>query len=225
MDHVGGLAKVAVRHEIGAGPFFSDLEDMVDFLSQKFMEKKDPVYHAKEIDVKQLEVDWADARLKYYRPIKGSNSFQIIVFCPNNTAIRAAEHLCICDQYKNDYGTCDLFTDYTQVVQTLNKMNRHSNYDENEKNEEHVKVPDYFLLLGSVCALAAANKAVDAIWFVQIKWEFESTTSVSDDYGHIVTPGPKYMLGHFLEQVSDQITSKTYKLIDKETIFYRESVV
>ena len=33
------------------------------------------------------------------------------------------------------------------------------------------------------------------------------------------------MLGHFLEQVSDQITSKTYKLIDKETIFYRESVV
>ena len=32
------------------------------------------------------------------------------------------------------------------------------------------------------------------------------------------------MLGHFLKQVSDQITSKTYKLIDKETIFYRESV-
>ena len=27
------------------------------------------------------------------------------------------------------------------------------------------------------------------------------------------------------KQVSDQITSKTYKLIDKETIFYRESVV
>ena len=33
------------------------------------------------------------------------------------------------------------------------------------------------------------------------------------------------MLEHFLEQVSDQTTRKTYKLIDKETIFYRESVV
>ena len=33
------------------------------------------------------------------------------------------------------------------------------------------------------------------------------------------------MLEHFLEQVSDQVTSKTYKLIDKEKIFYRESVV
>ena len=99
------------------------------------------------------------------------------------------------------------------MVQTLNKINRHSNYNENEKNEEHVKAPDDFLLTGSVCALAAANNSVD------------TSTSVSDDYGHIVTPGQKYMLGHFLEQVSDQITSKTYKLIDKETIFYRESVL
>ena len=64
-----------------------------------------------------------------------------------------------------------------------------------------------------------------ALWFLQIKGEFESTPSVSDDYGHIVTPGQKYLLGHFLEQVSDQITSKAYKLIDKEVIFYRESIV
>ena len=38
---------------------------MFDFLSQKFMGKKDPVYHVKEIDVKQLEIAWADARLIY----------------------------------------------------------------------------------------------------------------------------------------------------------------
>ena len=162
---------------------------MFDFLSQKFMGKKDPVYHVKEIDVKQLEIAWADARLKYYYPIKGSNSFQIIVFCPNNIIIRAAEYLCISDQCKSDYSICDLFTDYTQVVQTLNKIKRHSNYDENEKNEEHVKAPNDFLLPGSVCALAAANKSVDTLWFVQIKGNFESTISVSDDYGHIVTPG------------------------------------
>ena len=57
MDHISGVAKVAIRHEIGAGPFYSDSEDMVDFLSQKCMEKKDPVYHVKETDVKQLEID------------------------------------------------------------------------------------------------------------------------------------------------------------------------
>ena len=67
--------------------------------------------------------------------------------------------------------------------------------------------------------------SVDTLWFIQIKGEFESTTSISDDYWHIVTPGQEYMLGHFLEQGSDQITSKTYKLIDEEMIFSRESVV
>lgn len=89
---------VAIRRETGAGFFFSDSQDMVDFLSQKFMEKKDPVYQVNEIDVKQLEIARTDARLKYYHPIKGSNTFQVMVFCPNNTSIRAAEHLCICDQ-------------------------------------------------------------------------------------------------------------------------------
>ena len=72
-----------------------------------------------------------------------------------------------------------------------------------------MKAPDDFLLPGSVCTLAAANNSADTLWFVQIKGEFESTTSVSDDYGHIITPGQTYMLGHFLEQVSDQIKSKT----------------
>ena len=68
-----------------------------------------------------------------------------MVFCPNNTIIRAAKHLCICDQSKNNYGTYDLFIDYTQVVQTLNKINKCPNYDENEKNEKRVKAPHDFL--------------------------------------------------------------------------------
>ena len=55
------------------------------------------------------------------------------------------------------------------MVQTLNKIHRHSNYDENEKNEEHVKAPDDFLLPGSVCTLATANDSVDTLWFVKLK--------------------------------------------------------
>ena len=67
----------------------------------------------------------------------------------------------------------------------MNKINKHSNYDKKEKNEEHMKALDDFLLPGSVCALAAANNSADTLWFVQIKGEFELTTSVSDYYGHI----------------------------------------
>ena len=39
VDHVGGLAKVAIRREIGAGPFFANLEDMVEFLNNKLGQK------------------------------------------------------------------------------------------------------------------------------------------------------------------------------------------
>ena len=114
---------------------------MVDFLSQKFMEKKDPVYQVNEIDVKQLEIARADARLKYYHPIKGSNTFQV-----NGILSQQHKHksswasLHMWSMYKNDCSSCDLYTDYTQVVQTLSKINRRSNYDENEKNEEHLEV-------------------------------------------------------------------------------------
>ena len=52
-----------------------------------------------------------------------------------------------------------------------------------------MKAPDDFLLPGSVCALAAVNNSVDTSWLVQMKGDFESTTRVSDDYGHIVTLG------------------------------------
>ena len=37
--HVGGLAKVAIRRQIGAGSFFVNSEDMVEFLNEKFGKK------------------------------------------------------------------------------------------------------------------------------------------------------------------------------------------
>ena len=44
--------------------------------------------------------------------------------------------------------------------------------------------------------------------FVQIIGEFNFSENVTVDYGHTASAGQKYMLGHFLEQVHDQITRK-----------------
>ena len=44
--------------------------------------------------------------------------------------------------------------------------------------------------------------------FVQIIGEFNFSENVTGDYGHTASAGQKYMLGHFLEQVHDQITRK-----------------
>ena len=61
---------------------------------------------------------------------------------------------------------------------------------------------------------------------MQIIGEFNSPENFIDDYGNTASTGEKYMLGHFLEQVHDQIISRKYKLMHKKKmIFYRESIV
>ena len=65
-----------------------------------------------------------------------------------------------------------------------------------------------FLLPGSVCAIAVDNKSTNTVWFVQIIGEFDYSENVIDDYGHTVSAGKEYILGHFLKQVHDQITRK-----------------
>ena len=82
------------------------------------------------------------------------------------------------------------------------------------------------MLPGSVCAIAADDKSTNIVWFVQTIGEFSFSENIIDGYGHTASPSQKFMLGYFLEQVHDQITTKKYKLIHKKNmIFYRESIV
>ena len=61
---------------------------------------------------------------------------------------------------------------------------------------------------------------------MQIIGKFDSLENVIDDYGNNASAGKKYMLGHFLEQVHDQITRRKYKLMhQKKMIFCKESIV
>ena len=61
---------------------------------------------------------------------------------------------------------------------------------------------------------------------MQIIGKFDSPENVIDDYGNTASAGEKYMLGHFLEQVYDQITRTKYKLMHKKkVIFCKESIV
>ena len=49
VDHVGGLAKTAVRREIVASEFFHDSSEMVIFLKEKFEKNSSTKYFVKEI--------------------------------------------------------------------------------------------------------------------------------------------------------------------------------
>ena len=59
-----------------------------------------------------------------------------------------------------------------------------------------------------MCVVAANNKSTGTASFVQIIGEFDSPENVTDDYGHTGSAGKKYVLGHFLEHIHDQITRK-----------------
>ena len=49
VDHVGGLAKVAIRREVAAGQQLSNAEGMINCLEGKFGESESPIYVFKDI--------------------------------------------------------------------------------------------------------------------------------------------------------------------------------
>ena len=121
VDHVGGLAKTAIRREITAGEFFSDTSHMVMFLKEKF-EVNSTKYFVKETDEQLLQIVRADNNLKDFISINGSALFQVILFKPNTAHILAASRLCLCSECKIEYGSCDLFKHYTINVKHLKKQ-------------------------------------------------------------------------------------------------------
>ena len=85
VDHVGGLAKVAIRRHIGTGGFLSNAGDMVEYLQQVCKDKHNPPYHIKEIESTSLEISRADACLMKFPTIDGSTLFHVMLFKPHLT--------------------------------------------------------------------------------------------------------------------------------------------
>ena len=110
VNHVEGLAKSSTRQYVGAGGKVLNATDFKDFLETMFTEKPNPTFFLKLTDVDDLADSWAEARLKKYLMIEGSDNFQVIVFQSNSTTFKAAFHLCICDWWLIDYGSCSLFS-------------------------------------------------------------------------------------------------------------------
>ena len=133
MDH--GLAKSAIRREITIGVFFSDAEEMVNFLSSIFEVIESPKYVVKEIYQKILEETHMANKLKIAQTADRSSSFQVIVFNLDSTEIKASERICICETCKNNYGTCSLFKLYIMQVTNLKETSLRSSVSNAEAAE------------------------------------------------------------------------------------------
>lgn len=226
VDHVGGLAKVAIRLAVSQGHSFYCAAEMVEYLTDKFKHKESPKHYYKEIHSKDLEVKRIEARFTAFQTILGCDSFQVVIFSPNSTTIKASNRLCLCEQCQNDYGTCSLFTNYTPVVQQLNKVSLRSSREEAvlPDNETESVLTD-LLTEDVIIAVAADTKSIDSIWFIQFKQKLSSDIPATNDYGHIIPPGVNFFCGHFLERESCSTHAILFKISKKKTYFYKESVL
>ena len=113
---------------------------MVDFLQQKFGDHKNPSYFVKLIDAKYVNQVRDNAKLKVFHTNEGSSTFQVILFEPPSTfqvilfephsnILKATKKLCICNQCKQSYGSCNLFELYQFNVDLLNETTLRSNVE------------------------------------------------------------------------------------------------
>ena len=204
---------------------------MVSFLSSKFEVIESPKYAVKEIDQKLLEETRMANKLKIAQTVGGSSSFQVIVFNPDSTEIKASERICICETYKSNYGTivynyCIQLL-YTRQVTNLKETSLRSsvcNAEAAEIDDTSINNSD-FLLEGSICTVAAAEKSPNTVWFIHIDSQSTATEDLTDEYGVKVGAGQMFYMGSFLEQLSAVKSGIYCKKMKKRASFFKESVL
>lgn len=225
VDHVGGLAKCSIRRFVGTGGKVFNAKDCKDYLISKFGDKSNPSIFVKELQQDELSNLRAEARLKQYPTIDGSDSFQVIVFKPNSRSFKAAPRLCTCNICLIEYGSCSLFTEYQLLTYPLNKIYLRSDVVESNHEENDSNTSEEFILPGSYCAVAPDSSSQDSLWFIKIVDTVETNVEITDDYGNRIAPGLSCIEGRFLEKVEASAKGFLFKLSKKKTYFFRESVV
>ena len=92
--------------------------------------------------------------------------------------MKAAPRLCVCDECKTNYGSCQLFKEYEICCNHLKKNCLRSAYvsdigaEIEDDGEEHDQDEQLDVLLeGTVVALAADKKAYETFYLIQVTQE------------------------------------------------------
>ena len=224
MDHVGGLAKVALRREAAAERLkSSSATAMVECLETRFGENESPVYYFKEITTKELEESRIASRYMAVEPLRGSSSFGVMVINPIDNKVKVAKRLCTCKLCKIQIDSYENYEESEIIVHILNRPALRSTFDQEIEDVSHIEEPAEVLLKGVVVAVAADERHTDVVWFIKIEEEESvATDTLKDDYGNIIKAGQSYLKGKFLERIS---AGNKYRVAKKLTYFYRETIV
>ena len=183
-----------------------------------------PGYKFKNITPEQLEEARNEERLKIYSTISGSAKFQAMVFRPHQR-MKASPRICLCKECQVEYGSCHLFKEYDITINHLKKICLRSTFAdrigaEALEDDETTEV----LIKDSIVALAAGTKARETFYLMKItEEEKEASIKETDKWGTKIKEGQLHLRGQYFEAESGYDTR--YKLLKKEAIFFRESVV
>ena len=228
VDHVGGLTKTTIRRAIASGKILKTASGMVEFL-QTYLESTDKLTHkVLEISKSELDVARLAASKKGFITIDGSSLFQVMIFTPHSTHIKASPRICLCELCKLKLGSCKLFQQYDLRFQSKKISTLRSDHLEKGQlleNSEGSDVITEYLVEGTICAVAASNAYTNLIWFIKINTQRQAKEDIHDDYGNIVKGGNSYYSGNFLESRGPCRGGEKYELMEKNTFFFKESVV
>ena len=214
VDTVGGIAKIAIRTAISHGTPFFNADQCVDYLTPKFSIHEHPSYRLKLIEPDILEEERLKSKYINYQTIKGSSSFQVVIFEPNTNIMKAAQYLYGCNQCLSEkYGSCSLFYSYSLESGNINNVSLRSGYhqpvelnkDCDGDNDEGNQDISSLVCRGNICAIVADKASIDTVWFVFIvNGDCVSNNSSTDAYGHTVSALQHFITCNYLDRVATE---------------------
>ena len=97
----------------------------------------------------------------------GPQHSELLFLSPTAKVFWAAPRLCICESCQNDYGTCQLFNEYSLTIMDYQFPFLRSQPGESTEPDDKSDESWDFLGNNSIVAIAN-NSVVDNLWFVQI---------------------------------------------------------
>ena len=198
---------------------------MIDFLANKFQDREAPKYLIREIDTSYLDQERARAKLKVFPTVEGSSTFQVMVFTPGKSSFKAASRICLCNECKSKYGSCEMFQEYELISHTLNKVSLRSSTTDTSDDQSYEETnAEEFLLEGTICAIAADVNSIDIFWLIKIIDDSTAENNTIDDYGRQLKGGKTCLRANFLEK-EKETKHHVYRVISKVAFVFKGSVV
>ena len=96
---LGELSKLLFRGKLELASYFvTGASDMIDVLANRFQDREAFDYVICEIDSSNVHQDRAKAKLRVSLTVEGFSVFQVMVYTPGRSVLKAVTCICLCNK-------------------------------------------------------------------------------------------------------------------------------